>query len=477
LRETKRTIDASALQVLVDSLQDYAIFLLDVDGRVATWNPGAERIKRYASDEIIGTHFSVFYPPEDVAAGKPARLLEIATRDGHVEDAGWRLRKDGTRFWAHVVITALFDPSGTLIGFGKVTRDLTLQRQHEEQTRESEERFRLLVQEVTDYAIFMLDPNGDVMSWNAGAERFKGYKAEEIIGRHFSTFYTDEDKALNKPERELETARREGRAEDEGWRVRKDGTRFWANVVITAIRDSQGVLRGFGKVTRDLTERKKAEEARTRFIANAAHELRTPLSVIVGMTSYFESNADVDPATLAEHVEVISRQARRMHTLVNNLLDLTQLEQGRMSFTIRSVPLRPLVERTVGLSRPNGDHMIEIDVGETPVLADPMRLEQVVINLLLNAYRYGGKRISITSSVDGPRVRLMVEDDGPGVPPEQLAEIFEPFRRGKSNIMAEGSGLGLAITRSLVEAFGGKVWAEDPGSGIRFTVELQLADG
>ncbi|MGK3201759.1 PAS domain-containing sensor histidine kinase [Amycolatopsis sp. MEPSY49] len=249
------------LRLLVRSVQDYAIFLLDPEGRIASWNAGAERIKGWTAEEIIGQHFSVFYPPEDVAAGKPAWELETAAREGRLEDEGWRVRKDGTRFWANVVITALFDDKHRLEGFGKVTRDMTERRAAEDALRESEERFRLLVQNVQDYGIFMLDPGGHISSWNAGAERIKGWAAEEIIGQHFSVFYPPEDVAAGKPAWELETAAREGRLEDEGWRVRKDGTRFWANVVITALFDDKHRLQGFGKVTRDMTERRNAEQA------------------------------------------------------------------------------------------------------------------------------------------------------------------------------------------------------------------------
>ena len=248
-------------RLFVESVQDYAIFMLEPDGIVATWNPGAERAKGYKASEIIGQHFSSFYPPEDVRAGKPHKLLDLAAKEGRVEDEGWRVRKDGSQFWANVTITAIRDATGKLIGFGKVTRDLTEHQRADVALRRSEERSRLFIEAVQDYAIFMLDPEGNVITWNAGAERIKGYKASEIVGQHFSRFYPEDDVRSGKPPWELEVAAREGRFEDEGWRVRKGGSRFWANVIITAVRDHAGILLGFSKVTRDSTERMLAEKS------------------------------------------------------------------------------------------------------------------------------------------------------------------------------------------------------------------------
>ena len=250
----------SKFELLVQSVTDYAIYMLDPQGRVTSWNPGARRFKGYEAEEIIGEHFSRFYTPEEREQGIPRIALETAEREGRFEIEGWRVRKDGSRFWANVVIDPVRDPDGNLVGFAKITRDLTERKAAEEELRRSEQRFRLLVQSVTDYAIYMLDPNGRVSSWNAGAERFKGYAAEEIIGEHFSRFYTEEDREAGIPRIALETASREGRFEAEGWRVRKDGSRFWASVIIDPMRDDDGQLVGFAKVTRDLTEKRAIEE-------------------------------------------------------------------------------------------------------------------------------------------------------------------------------------------------------------------------
>lgn len=256
---------------MVDSIRDYAIFALDSEGKVVTWNAGARVIKGYEEEEIVGSHISRFYTPQDAATGLPAQLLRWAAEAGRVEDEGWRVRKDGTRFWADVVLTAVRNASGELQGYVKVTRDLTQRKQTEELLRQSSESLRLLIESVTDYAIYMLDSEGRVASWNRGAERIKGYRAEEIIGRHFSVFYPPEESAKGAPEAHLQGAIREGRSEDEGWRVRKDGRRFWANAVVSAIRDYRGELVGFTKVTRDMSVRRRMEqELEARALQQAA---------------------------------------------------------------------------------------------------------------------------------------------------------------------------------------------------------------
>ncbi|RYE75251.1 MAG: PAS domain S-box protein, partial [Hyphomicrobiales bacterium] len=211
-------------RVLVEAIADYAIYMLDPAGRVASWNPGARRFKGYEADEIMGEYFGRFYTDEDRATGLPERALRTAATEGRFENEGWRVRKDGTRFWAHVIIDPIVSPEGELIGYAKITRDLTHQRAAQEALKRSEEQFRILVQGVTDYALYMLDPGGRVSSWNVGAERIKGYRPEEIIGRHFSEFYTEADRAAGEPQKALETAAREGRYEKEGQRVRKDGS-------------------------------------------------------------------------------------------------------------------------------------------------------------------------------------------------------------------------------------------------------------
>src|ERR1700728_246303 len=247
-------------RLLVEGITDYAIYMLDPDGLVVNWNAGAQRLKGYAANEIVGRHFGIFHTPADRAAGLPARSLEIARREGRFGAEGWRVRKDGTRFLASVVIDAIYE-DGTFIGFAKITRDVTERQDARNALQDSERHFQLLINGVTDYAVFMLDTEGNVASWNAGAQRIKGYVPEEIIGKHFSRFYTDADRAAGRPARALSTARESGRYEDEGWRVRNDGSFFWASVVIDPIRDDDGTLIGFAKITRDITERRHAQAA------------------------------------------------------------------------------------------------------------------------------------------------------------------------------------------------------------------------
>ncbi len=262
---TERTNTGAALEhtqfhELVEAVTDYAIFVLDADGVVQTWNDGAKQIKGYDEGEIAGEHFSTFYTDADREAGIPERNLDEAERNGRVEDEGWRVRRDGARFWANVTITALYDDDDELQGFMKVTRDMTERHEYEQRLREQKERFETLVREVKDYAIFLLDADGVVQTWNEGARQLKGYDEDEIVGEHFSTFYTDADREAGRPERNLAAAAEEGRTEDEGERVRKDGARFWANVTITALYDDEGDVRGFAKVTRDMTERHEYEQ-------------------------------------------------------------------------------------------------------------------------------------------------------------------------------------------------------------------------
>ena len=460
-----------SFRLLVEDVRDYAIFMLDGAGRVSTWNSGAERIKGYRAEEIIGLHFSCFHPPEGVAAGTPARLLALAARDGRAEDEGWRVRKDGSRFWADVVITALRDSDGAVIGFAKVTRDLTERKEVEDALHRSEQTFQLLVESVQDYAIYMLDPDGRVVSWNAGAERIKGYRAQEIVGQHFSRFYPPEDAAQGKPRWELETAAREGRHEDEAWRVRKDGTRFWANVAISAMRDSHGALIGFAKVTRDLTQRRHAEQALAqsnqeleRFSYSVSHDLRAPLRAINGYAqALFEDHAARLDAEGKRLLSVIRDSAKLGGELIDGLLNFSRV--GRQALARTPVDLTALAESVVAeLRQAEGGNAVEAVVTPLPpATGDPALLRHVLTNLIGNAFKFSAKRahprIEIGAQRDGAEVAYYVKDNGAGFDMQYAGKLFGVFQRLHHPDEFEGTGVGLALAQRIVQRHGGRIWA------------------
>jgi PAS domain S-box-containing protein len=487
-------------RILVETVRDYAIFHLDPQGHIITWNAGARRLKGYEKKDIIGQHFSVFYPPEDIASGKPAHELVVAEAEGRFEDEDWRVRKDGSRFWANVIITALRNEEGKLIGFAKVTRDLTERRRAEEALRQSEQTFRLLVQNVVDYGIFMLDPMGRVASWNEGAERINGYTVDEISGRHFSAFYPAEDIAAGKPAHELRVAAEVGRFEDEGWRIRKDGTRFWANVIITALRNSANELIGFAKVTRDLTERRAAEQraiadarrvaeieaasrTKSEFLAALSHELRTPLNAIGGYADLLLMGVR-GPVTQQQRQDLERIQHSQQHLLliINDLLNFSRIEAGRIQYDIEPVTLASIIDAVSPMIEPQAalrglDFIREPCASDLMVNADRVKSEQILLNLLSNAVKFTERGGQITVSCDcvGSTGRIRVTDTGVGIPLEKIDAVFEPFvQLGRSLTSAhEGTGLGLAISRDLARSMGGDLSAQSElGSGSTFSFTL-----
>lgn len=745
---------------LVASVKDYAIFLLDPGGHVATWNAGAQLIKGYAAEEVIGKHISIFYTPEDLARHRPQVLLNAAVRDGRAEDEGWRVRKDGSRFWADVVITPIGPPGAP--GFIKVTRDLTIRRQSEERLRrseedlaatlysigdgvlaadengritrinpvaerltgwsereaigrpleevfniineettakapnpvqrvlaegvvlglanhtalisrdgiqrpiadssapirdaqggtrgavlvfrdvskereaeqelgrwqaelrrseeslratlysigdgvlatdaearvtrvnpvaerltgwcekdalgrsiqevfdiisevtrekavnpvhrvldegvvvglanhtalvsrsgverpiadsgapildvegramgavlvfrdvskerddeealrQSEEKLRSMIASVHDYALYMLDPTGHVVSWNPGAERIKGYREEEILGHSFSRFFTPEDLAAHKPMRELEIADREGRFEDEGWRLRKDGTRFWANVVVTPIRDGSGGLVGFVKITRDLTERRKQEEERLKlaqsqeairlrdeFLSIASHELKTPLTALQLLLLSLREQPSGDDEQLAKKLERAQRIGDRLGMLVEALLDVSRIASGRLTLNLESFDLveavREVCERLRDSAISAGCQLSVVIDGPVQGRWDRLRIEQVLMNLISNSIKYAaGGPIEVSLARQAGEAVLEVRDQGPGVPEADLSRIFERFERIASARHYGGMGLGLYVARQIAEAHNGTVAASSPpGKGACFTVRLPI---
>jgi PAS domain S-box-containing protein len=474
-------------QLLVDAVVDYAIFVLDPAGHVVSWNTGAEKLKGYRREEIVGQHFSVFYPPEAIATGWPQEELRRAAAQGRFEDEGWRLRKDGSRFWANVVITAVRGAGGERVGFVKITRDLTERRQHEEDLRASEERFRLLVESVRDYAIFMLDADGIVRSWNAGAQALKGYTAAEIIGRHFSSFYTPQDQAAGKPATELRTARASGRVEDEGWRVRKDGTLFWANVVITAVHGRAGDLIGYAKVTRDMTQRRRLQELESssrmmnEFLAMLAHELRNPLAPMRNAVTVMQLEP-IASAVVRDCRDIIDRQLTHVTRLVDDLLDVGRLSTGKVKLRRQLQRVDEIVARSVETARPlmqARGHVLEVEQPAAPpyVNGDPTRLSQILQNLLVNAARYtpDGGRIGVAVTQDDGFVSISVTDNGRGIQAADLERIFGMFVQGENGAPNEsGLGIGLTLARSLAELHGGRLDAQSPGPGLGSTFTLCL---
>jgi PAS domain S-box-containing protein len=478
-------VGTDRLRLLVEGVQDYAICMLDGGGRVVTWNSGAERIKGYRADEIIGQHFSRFYPEEAVQAGRPARLLALAAREGRAEQEGWRVRKDGTRFWASVTLTALKDPHGAIIGFATVTRDMTEQRRAALALHESEERFRLLVDSVKDYAIFTLDRAGRVTSWNSGAERIKGYVTEEILGQHFSVFYPPEDVARGKPQMELETVEREGRLEDDGWRVRKDGSLFWANVIITAMRDPQGTLIGFSKVTRDLTDRRRAEERQSeaiaeleRFSYSVSHDLRAPLRSINGYAQMLlEDYATALDVEGRRRLTVIRDSAKLGGELIDALLNFSRL--GRELLAAEPVDMTELARSVVSeLREASGAEGVEVIVDPLPsTKGDRALLRQVLVNIVGNAFKFSRGRprphVEIGARREGRAVVYHVKDNGVGFDMQYAGKLFGVFQRLHRGDEFEGTGVGLALAQRIIQRHGGRIWAEgvvDAGATFYFTL-------
>jgi len=492
-----------SFELLVQSIVDYAIYMLDVDGRVTSWNAGAERIKGFQTHEIVGKHFSQFYTEDDRTSGVPQRVLETARREGRFAGEGWRVRKDGSRFWASVVVDAIKDDDGQLIGFAKITRDMTEQRSAQNALIEAERRFRILVQGVTDYAIYMLDPEGRVTNWNAGAERIKGYSPDEIIGEHFSRFYAPEDFAAGVPKRALETARETGRYEAEGWRVRKDGTRFWASVVIDAIRGDDGELVGFAKITRDMTEKRETQlrleesreqlfrsqkmEALGQLTGGLAHDFNNLLTAILGATELASRNLD-NPEKLKRMLDGVRGSAQRGASLTKQLLAFARAQP----LAISQIDLRPFFADVTQLVRPSLRSDIELvtEISDMlwPVDADPGALELAILNLAFNArdaMKEGGTlKISAHNVVlngqpdglKGEHVAITVSDTGEGMSKEVKERVFEPFFTTKS--FGEGTGLGLSQVFGFTKQIGGAITVESaPDEGATFTIFLPASRG
>ena len=498
--------DGKDFQLLVNAVIDYAIYMLDLDGHVVSWNSGAVRLKGYSPEEIIGQSFTRFYTPEDLQAGVPQKALRVARETGRFEAEGWRVRKDGSRFWASVVIDAVRDQHGKTIGFAKVTRDVTERQRAHQSLVESEASYRRLVEGVTDYAIFQLDPAGLVTTWNPGAQRIKGYTRDEIVGQHFSAFYTEEDVETKLPERALRTAVETGKYDAEGWRVRKDGSRFWASVVIDPIYDEQRRISGFAKITRDITERREAQlllkatqeqlaasqkmEAVGQLSGGIAHDFNNLLMVVIGNLETVQRQAAKQPSNpaMSRALANAMRGAQRAATLTSRLLAFSRrqaLDPKPMDVNKFLVGAADFIQRSLGEN-------VQVEVVGSPGLwfveVDANQLEVALLNLAINgrdAMPSGGKLTIESANVfadenysrynpeiaPGQYVAICVTDNGVGMPSDVIDRAFEPFYTTKE--LGQGTGLGLSQVYGFVKQSGGhvKIYSE-VGQGT--TVKIYL---
>jgi PAS domain S-box-containing protein len=499
--------DAHRLQLLIDGVVDYAIYMISLDGRVMSWNSGAQRLKGYAPAEIIGRPFAQFFLPEDRERGLPQHILSTAATTGRFETEGWRLRKDGTRFWALAVVDAVRDEHGDVIGFAKITRDMTERELARQRLVESEARFRRMVEAVVDYAIFQLDPNGTIITWNPGAQRIKGYSADEIVGQHFSVFYTDEDRAAGMPAKALKIAATEGRFEAEAWRVRKDGSRFVALVVIDPIRDDDGRLLGFAKVTRDISERVEAQrilkamqeqlavsqkmEAVGQLSGGIAHDFNNLLMIVQGnleTAQRFAKDSLASNPNLHRALGNAMRGAQRAAALTSRLLAFSR----RQPLDPKPLDVNKFLNGAADFLQRSLGETIDIEVvggaGVWQIEADPNHLESALVNLAINARDAmpGGGKVTLESTnvyadedycrpnpelTPGQYVLICVSDHGSGMPPDVVNRAFEPFFTTKE--LGHGTGLGLSQVYGFVRQSGGhvKIYSEI-GQGT--TVKIYL---
>lgn len=489
---------------LIESVKDYAIFMLDPEGHVATWNSGAEKIKGYSRDEILKKYFAIFYTEEDQVRGYPAYLLEKVKREGKHEEQGWRVRKNGEYFWANISIFAMVNDEGDLIGFSKVTKDLTEQKTLEDRLSEvhkeliaSEERARLLISGVKDYSIFLVSPEGNIATWNNGARKIKGYEAEEVIGKPISIFYPPEAIENSYPQYELRKSLEEGRFEDEGWRLRKDGSRFWANVLITPVYNHQNQHIGFSKITRDLTERLRNEELMQKnqelhrvnqdldnFVYAASHDLKAPISNIEGLlTVLLESPPHTSLANDYNQkiIGMMQDSINRFKKTITSLAEVVKLQKGntQLSTTVNLSEVTQEViqdlEQSIELSGADIQTVIDCNLA---IQFTKSNLRSILYNLISNAikYRFPKRRTMVQVSCEekDTHIVLKIKDNGLGMDMTDKDAIFNMFRRLHDHV--EGTGVGLFMVKRIVENAGGNIDVQSElGKGSTFTVHLRKA--
>lgn len=482
--------------LLEESLTDYAVFSIDREGLVTSWNPGVEQVLGYPPTEFVGLPFEALFTLEDRALARPAEELARAAATGRSDDKRFHVRRDGSRFPADGVVRAIAGTTG-VHGYLKVMHDASRQRHASDALRDSEERYRLLVENVRDYAVFLLDARGHVASWTAEAQRMKGYAPHEVVGQHLRVFFTQEDRDNGMPERELARAAADGRAEGEGWRVRKDGTRFWGDEIVAPIRDEDGSLRGFAKIVRDLTARQlaaieqrelyaqahEANRLKDEFLDMVSHELRTPLNAILGWSHLLALAATEFDATQTRAVQAITRNAQIQVQLVDDLLDVSRIVSGQVKLQVETAILADVVKGAVDSVRPAAsaksiDLSFHIEPRDALVRADRDRLQQVIWNLLSNAIKFtpSGGRVDLWATTTAGDTEIVVADNGIGIDPAVLPFVFDRFRQADSSTTRRhgGVGLGLAIVRHLAEQHGGtvEVASHGLGAGATFTVRL-----
>ena len=498
IRVDELIVKSGALQQAILNSANFSVIATDEKGIVQLFNAGAELMLGYMAADVVDkiTPADISDPQELIARAAALSKDNAAPISPNFETLIYKaargiediyeltyIRKDGSRLPAIVSVTALRTDKGPIIGYLLIATDNTVRKDAEDKRLWAEESFQLMVESVADCAIVMVDEEGRVKSWNTGAQRIKGYDARDIIGRERSCFYPQEDIDAGKPQRALQEAASTGRFEDDGWRVRKDGTRFWANEVVTAIRDSSGALRGFATLARDMTQRQRVEAkltearanaeaanlAKSDFLSSMSHELRTPLNAILGFAQLMET--DVQPPTVNQKASIdqILQAGWYLLTLINEVLDLSLIESGKLTLSPEPVSLGEVLAdcqaMMAPLARKRGIAMT-FPIFDKPcfVLADRTRLRQVVVNLLSNAIKYN--RLNGTIVVDcaaqpAGRIRTSVTDTGLGLSPEKLAQLYQPFNRlGQEISVEQGTGIGLVVTKRLVEAMRGAVGVE-----------------